>query len=390
MVSLGDYAGREQAYVKHVFLERYLEAAFFKTASAYNHIVYIDGFAGPWQSANEQFEDTSFGIALSALRRAKETWKNNRRAVKMTALLVERDATAYERLVTIPASYPDVTVKTYSADFISVVPSLLKHIPADAFAFFLIDPKGWRIPLAQLRPLLARPKSEVIFNFMFEFINRAASMSEPVTINGLDELMPHGNWRQRLKEAEENAECYGLTPDQRKEILVEGFSENLRQLGGYDYVADTTVLRPLKDRPLYCLIYATRHERGIAVFRDCQVAALIEQSKTRAERKVRHAASSSGQTELFESMHDMGPNETAAFLERERKNAEATVKELSPASPDYTTYRELWPAVLARHVVRPRDVNAICAGLRKRGELVFPDWEPNKRVPQDHYRIQRA
>jgi hypothetical protein len=40
----------------------------------------------------------------------------------------------------------------------------------------------------------------------------------------------------------------------------------------------------------------------------------------------------------------MGPNETAAFLERERKNAEAVVKELSPASPDYTMYRELWPA----------------------------------------------
>jgi three-Cys-motif partner protein len=382
MVSLLDYAGREQAYVKHVFLERYLEALVFKTASAYNHIVYVDGFAGPWQSANERFEDTSFGIALNALRRAKETWKNNRRAVKMTALLVEQDAKAYERLVTITTRYPDVTVKTYPADFIRAVPSLLKDIPADAFAFFLIDPKGWRIPLAQLRPLLARLKSEVIFNFMFEFINRAASMSEPVTINGLDELMPHDNWRQRLKEAEENAGCYGLTPDQRKEILVGAFSESLRELGGYDYVAETTVLRPLKDRPLYCLIYATRHERGIAAFRDCQVAALIEQSKTRAERKVKHAASSSGQNELFESMHAMGPNETVAFLARERKNAEATVKELSPANPDYITYQKLWPAVLVRHVVRLTDVNAICAGMRKRGELAFPDWETNKRVPQ--------
>ena len=73
MVSLDDYVGREQSYVKHVFLERYLEALMFKTASVYNHIVYVDGFAGPWQSANEQFEDTSFGIALNALRRAKET-----------------------------------------------------------------------------------------------------------------------------------------------------------------------------------------------------------------------------------------------------------------------------------------------------------------------------
>jgi len=70
MVALADYTGREQAYVKHTFLENYLEGLFFKTASIYNHIVYVDGFCGPWQSANEQFEDTSFGIALNRLRRS--------------------------------------------------------------------------------------------------------------------------------------------------------------------------------------------------------------------------------------------------------------------------------------------------------------------------------
>src|SRR5690349_21769826 len=100
MVSLGDYAGREQAYVKHVFLERYLESLVFKTASKFDHIVYVDGFAGPWQSASERFEDTSFGIALNALRRAREAWKRTGREVKMTALLVERDSTAYARLTT--------------------------------------------------------------------------------------------------------------------------------------------------------------------------------------------------------------------------------------------------------------------------------------------------
>ena len=78
----------------------------------------------------------------------------------------------------------------------------MNDIPREAFAFFLIDPKGWRIPLAKLQPLLARPKSEVVFNFMFEFINRAASMTEPDTVAGLDELMPYGNWRQRLTSEE--------------------------------------------------------------------------------------------------------------------------------------------------------------------------------------------
>jgi hypothetical protein len=164
-----------------------------------------------------------------------------------------------------------------------------------------------------------------------------------------------------------NAGYYGLTPDQRKKILVGAFTESVRQLGGYQYVAETTVLRPLSDRPLYCLCYATRHEKGIEVFRDCQVAALNAQSKTRATGKVRHFASSSGQTELFDSLHDMGPDDTVAYLERERRKAEGAIRELAPKSPDHIAYRKLWPLVLSRHVVRLKDVNDICAN-RAAGE----------------------
>jgi len=114
----------------------------------------VDGFAGPWQSANEKFEDTSFGVALNALRRAKESWKKNARDVRMSAYLVERDPVAYAKLALIPERYPDITIKTYSADFLTVLPAILKDIPDDAFAFFLIDPKGWRIPLMRLNALL--------------------------------------------------------------------------------------------------------------------------------------------------------------------------------------------------------------------------------------------
>jgi three-Cys-motif partner protein len=113
MVALSDYVGREQSFVKHVFLEEYLERLVYKTASAYPHIVYVDGFAGPWQSANEKFKDTSFGIALNALRQAKASWKQRGRDVKMSAFLVERDATAYRQLARVPAGYRDIAIKTY-------------------------------------------------------------------------------------------------------------------------------------------------------------------------------------------------------------------------------------------------------------------------------------
>ena len=387
-ISLQDYEGREQSYVKHIFLESYLERLVHKTASVYRHIVYVDGYAGPWQSANEKFEDTSFGIALNALRRAKGSWKNNGRDVRMSAFLVERDPGAYKKLDQLPARYPDLSIKTYSVDFLTILPTILRDIPPDAFAFFLIDPKGWRIPLRSLTPMLSRAKSEVIFNFMFDFINRAASITDPAVVSGLDELIPYGNWREKLDEAERRSGS--LTPEERKTVLVGAFSISLTELGRYEYVAETTVLRPVRDRPLYCLFYATRHPAGIEVFRESQIKALSEQSRTRAVTKIKHVAEKTGQGEIFRSLHDMGPDELIAFLEGERVKAEQALLELAPTAPSSIRYETARTLVLARYVVKLSEVNKIAAKLREEGRLVFPDWETGKRVPQGHYRTQRA
>lgn len=387
MVSLSDYLGREQSYVKHVFLESYLERLVHKTASKYPHIVYVDGFAGPWQSANERFEDTSFCIAINALRRAKASWKTYGRHVRMSAFLVERDAVAYAKLSNIPAQFPDIEIQTYNDDFMNISGAILSSIPHDAFAFFLLDPKGWRISLRQLAPLLARPNSEVIFNFMFDFINRAASIKDANVVAGLDELIPFGDWRVKLKAAEKSN---STEPAARKQILAEAFAESLKQLGSYEYVAETTVLRPVKDRPLYCLFYATRHPKGIGVFRDCQFEALRAMSKTRAVTKVKHAAQASGQGEIFESLHDMAPDSLDAFFEDERRNCEATLLSLVPPDLTFIHYEALLAQVQARHVVRAPDVNKLAARLRKDGMLFFPEWEPRKQVPDLSYRVQKV
>jgi three-Cys-motif partner protein len=384
MITLSDYNGREQSYVKHVFLENYLN----RLASSYTHIVYVDGFAGPWQSASELFEDTSFGIALNALRRAKASWKKHGREVKMSAFLVERSAEAYERLAQIAPKYPDIAISTYSADFLTVIPEIIGLIPRDAFSFFLIDPKGWRIPLNSLSSMLARPKSEVIFNFMFDFINRAAGIDDPVVISGLNALIPYGNWRMKLKEAEQNQGK--LSSSDRKSILVGAFTESLAVVGRYPFVAETTILRPIQDRALYCLCYATRSSHGVEVFRDCQVKALTEQARTRASAKLKRAAASTGRGELFESLYEMAPDELVSFVDSERSFARNTLIELIPALPDFIRYEKLWPQILLKHVIRLPDVNKLVATLRADGIVLVPDWENERRVPQQHYRIQRA
>jgi three-Cys-motif partner protein len=305
----------------------------------------------------------------------------------MCDFLRGRYGEAYRQLAQVPAKYPDIIVKTYPADFLAVLPDILQQIPGDAFAFFLIDPKGWRIPLKTLAPMLARPHSEVIFNFMFDFINRAVSIKEAAVASGLNELIPQGDWRAKL-EAMEGSGYPSVDAEERKAILVEAFASNLAVLGKYDYVAETTVLRPVKDRPLYCLFYATRHPRGIEVFRDCQAEALKEQSKTRAIAKLQRVAEKSGQAEIFQSLHEMGPDDLTRFNEAERAAARALLG-LAPIEPASIQYEKLWPQVLARHVVRRVDVNEIVAKLRTEKKLLIPDWEKGKRVPQPLYRIQR-
>jgi three-Cys-motif partner protein len=386
VIRFENYAGREQAYVKHVFLESYLERLAHKVASRYLEIVYVDRFAGPWQSANENFDDTSFGIGLNALRRAKASWKE-KREVRISAFLVERELGPYQQLARIPQWYPDITIKTYQADFLAVMPDVLKDIPHHAFTFFLLDPKGWRIPLQRLEPLLNRRNSEVIFNFMFDFINRAASIKDPAIVSGLQELIPYGEWRAQLDVLEASGSS---SAEKRKEILVNAFGNSLGRLGHYRYVAETTVLRPLADRPLYCLVYATRHPRGIEVFRDSQIEALTEQSSTRAAGMLAHTAKGTGQGELFQSLHEMGPDELKSYRENEQREAQDTLIELAPSPPNSVRYEDLWPQVLARHVVKRTEVNRMAARLRKERRLFFPDWERSKQIPQPNYRVQRV
>jgi len=381
------YAGREQAYVKHYLLETYLERLVHKTASRFDHIVYVDGYSGPWQSAEQGFEDTSFGIALAALRKAKVSWAGLGRPVQMVAHLVEQSQSAYAALEKIPAQYPDVSIYPHKQDFRRYASEILQKIPENAFVFILIDPKGWRINLSEISALLRRPNTEVIFNFMFEFINRAVSMSDPLLSTGLDELIPYGDWRDKISSISDD-DTDG--PSKRKRILIEAFSESLRVVGGYDYVAETPVLRPIRDRTLYSLVYATRKAVGLEVFRDCQVATLGEQEIIRGEAKVRAVSDRRRQFEMFSSFAEMAPDETAATLEAEKVAAETLLMELLPAAPVHMRYGDLWPQVLARHVVRKKDVGDIVARLKASGAVHFLDWAPKKRRPDDNYRVSRA
>jgi three-Cys-motif partner protein len=384
---LKHYQGREQAYVKHFLLSEYLEIWAHKVASVYGEVAYVDGFSGPWQNSGERFEDTSFGIALGALTRAKATWKGLGRSVRMSAYLVEKDATAYTNLQVVKPLFPEVTIKTYHGSFVDQAPIILHDIPSAAFAFFFIDPKGWRIDMKRITPLLNRPNSEVVFNFMFDFINRFATTPSPAIAASLDELILDAGWRIRLA-----APPTGVLTEaeHRKGVMIGAFSTTLARQGGYVHVAETTVLRPTVDRPLYSLVYGTRSPTGLEVFRDCQIKALHRQDMARGIAKLNAAVASSRQDELFGSLSEMAADPTDAFINGEAARALTMLQDLAPPAPATAVWGEIWPKILERCVVRKSQLNALAGNLRKSGQLKFVDWAPRRRSPEDNYRFHRV
>jgi three-Cys-motif partner protein len=384
-VDIGHYEGREQAYVKHRFLAHYIESLVFKIASR-RDVVYVDGFSGPWEDRGERFEDTSFGIALQALRKAKETWAGMGRPRTMTALLVEKNPEAHARLQEVIPRYPDIRIRTFNADFVKVVPDLVAAIPADAFAFVLMDPKGWKIDMEAVAPLLRHPNAEVVFNFMFTMINWAASMPSAAIQASLEALMPQTGWKAHLD---------GLVPntgetmaDARKRVLVSSINAAIARIGKYPHVMETPVLFPDKDRTYYSLIYATRSSKGVEVFRDCQAAALKAQDEVRAGVRSAKREQATGTLDMFAPAADR--NDFAARWTAEQEaGARRALLDAVPPSPASITYGELWPRILAGHGVRKVRLGRIAVEMRAAGELTFLNWGPRKQTPDDTYQVTR-
>lgn len=372
------YAGREPAFIKHHFLKGYVERLAFKIASGFEELVYVDGFSGPWKSGTENYEDTSFGIALQCLTSARTKWREitpRPRDVRMTAHLIEENPNAYQELEKIGSRFPEVQVTTHHGDFLKLAPTIAGGIPPQAFTFALIDPKSFKLDMAALRPLLARERTEVVFNFMYDFANRWIDVPELAPV--YDHLLPGIDWRLRLGEASSNG------PIERKKAFLACFKEVVRSTFGYAYVADVDIQHSSKDRTLYFLVYGTREPTGLEVFRDCQVRALETQAQTAGQRSIK-ARADAGMDSLFGPQWEPQSVRHRRFLEEEKASAERTLLAIANDTPGLK-WGKVWPRLLADHAIRKTDAGRIAGALRKQGQIHFPQWAERKQVPDDSY-----
>lgn len=158
---------------KHAILRRYLQAWIPILSSAHEHVIYIDGFAGPGV-----YRGGADGSPVIALKSALA--HSSRVRGEMEFLFVELDTQRKESLerciaaMALPANFR-VRVRLDRCD--EVVSKLLDDLDASGESlsptFAFLDPFGFsHTPLALVKRLMSHKRCEVLITFMYEEINR--------------------------------------------------------------------------------------------------------------------------------------------------------------------------------------------------------------------------
>jgi three-Cys-motif partner protein len=376
------YEGREQALVKHTFLDVYMPAQIPKIVSWADEFVYVDLFAGPWQSNSRDYSDTSFGIALRRMTEAKVKQAELGRSVKMVAHLVEKNPKNYPKLVEAVKRFPEVETYCHPGTAEQHAKTIADVIPSQAFRFVVIDPKG--VPdVRRFRCLIEPDRTEVLINFMFQFANRfAGSQDRMPTLEGwLGDLQGESEWRLEIAE---------LRGARREAAISERARQALKRMGTYRFAPALTVDETDTDRPLYKLIYLTRHPADIKVFRDAHRRALEAQSTYRSAKKAETRKRASGMDDMFAQSAAMEPGERSAReIAEGEAEARRTLLRLLAGEAEGLEWKALWPHVLDACVVTYGALGEIARDLRSRGEVVVPAWESNAiKRPKDDFRLR--
>lgn len=301
MKNFEHYKGREQTYFKHRLLEAYLERLFMIVGQHAPSICYVDCFAGPWEEQGEDLGDTSIAKSLDIIKKCRNGLLRMRKDVRFRALFIEQNSKSFQKLEDYldGRKHEGTEIKALNGSFHELIPEILDWCGPRDFVFFFVDPKGWKndVERPTLTPLLRRPNSEFLINFMYGFLSRFVSDAKlQEDMRRIFGIVP---------------DVRDMTPDQREAFLLSLYRNNLKRVlpadGRKPRTASVKVLNPIKDRTHYHLVYLTRHHLGIVKFMEASEKLDLVQKKARAAAKQDARVRRSGQIEMFAAADQVRP-----------------------------------------------------------------------------------
>lgn len=338
------YAGREQTWVKHQILRKYLQRFAYIIGSNWNAITYIDCFSGPWKVESADFRDSSFYIAIEELRKAQADLAIRNRRLKLRCLFLEKNKTSYQKLKQYAESVKESDeIVTLNASVEDSIDKIIDFTKGGGFPFIFIDPTGWTgFGMDAITPLLQITPGEVLINFMTGDIRRF--LEDDASQESLIRLFGSDSFKSRV---------HGLQGLDRVDAAVETYAEEIARRGNYSFTPSASVLRGEADRARFHLIYGTRHPKGLEVFKEAEKKAMEDMQPIRAEAHKRKTASTQG--ELFdpEVLHSSGYYEE--LRERHLTKAKAKVIRFIQLKKK-VNYDDVWGIALQEPLVWENDL----------------------------------
>lgn len=319
---------------KHELLRRYLGAWFpILTYGGYHRrVLFLDGFAGPGVYADG--EPGSPIIALNTL--VTHQVFDELGQTEFVFIFVESDHERYESLESKIAEFwqrsggqpGNVRVHVVESTFAELAGELLDELGeqkkqlAPTFAF--IDPFGWSgVPIQLVAELLSYSRCEVLFNFMYDSVNRFVGDERPAIAKHFAELFGTNE--------DEHRHAAELAGEERKRFLRDLYIRQLREVGAFQHVRAFELMDVDRGRTAYYLVYGTRHHKGLELMKDAMWA-------LDPTGGVRFSGFAGAQEMLFEAEPDFDPLREA--LLNEFAGREASVDEIELFVIEQTDYKK--------------------------------------------------
>lgn len=371
--NIDQYQGREQSFLKHLFLQKYLEKAAYKLFQGRSPVFnFVDAFAGPWQNSDsEALSDTSFALALKTLENVRYILtKPSRPNLRVRFRFCEKNPESFARLQAYSANKTEFDIMVFSGAFednLAGIKAACSDI-RDSFTFTFIDPTGWNVDSRPIFSFLRDLRGEVLLNFMSEHVNRHAGWDG--VKESIGRFLAEPDWRSDFETLPDNWS--------NEEKVLKLFKAKMKEAGAAIYLPDIVIRKPRADRIKMRLILGTHNSHGVSVFRDVQESVEKEAIRTRQNIKT----FKSGQWSLFseEQIIEIEAQREGVGCPVNIRAATDELERLVQTQPGIA-FESAAPLVLEQFAVRETHVKDIAIDLRKAGRLRF-DLPARKQKPQ--------
>ncbi len=227
------------------FVSRFAEMFSTGMKNRWHTRLYVDLFAGPGlcldKTTGEEFEGSPM-LALGCKTPFTHLYLNDQNHDFVNALKQRQEA-----------KFPDSQVSYYGLDCNEAASAIYRSLPSGALVLCFIDPWTYEVTFDSLAALCQHRSIDLIVTFHSTAIKRNAHHE----IAAVDKFLGDETWREEYFAAE------GDPSRPHTHILIETFTASLRKRLGFTHFGEPEVIRNTNSAPMFYLLFASRHPRGL-------------------------------------------------------------------------------------------------------------------------------